>query len=168
MALHYILDGYNISKQIPSFSFKGLKDGRDSLVRLIETYRPQGSRKNFVTVVFDGQADVFHPQKQNPYCQVIFSTHQSADDKIRQIVEKSKGKTQTIVVTDDKELRFSVRALGAKVMDVKEFLRKAGPFAPPEQSPGKKGKSSHTDEKYIPKTLEYKITEEMKKIWLKE
>ncbi len=167
MALHYILDGYNIIKQIPAYSFKGLKEGRDSLVSLIEMYRPQGSDKNLVTIVFDGQADVFYPQKPNPHCQVVFSTHQSADDKIRQIVDKSKSKSQMIVVTDDKELRFSVRAIGAKVMNVKEFLEKAKPFAPQEQSAGKKGKPPKDDEKYIPKTLEYKITTEMKKIWLK-
>ena len=168
MALHYILDGYNIIKQIPSFSFKGLKDGRDSLVSLVEMYRPQGSIKNLVTVVFDGQAGIVHRERSSLNCRVIFSVHESADDKIRNIIEKSKSKAQTVVVTDDKELRFSVRALGAKVMNVKEFLEKARPFAPQEESSGKKGKSSHTDEKYIPKTLEYKITEEMKKIWLKE
>ena len=39
-----------------------LRDGRDGLWRFIEQYRPQGSRRNQVTTVFDGSDEVDAPQ----------------------------------------------------------------------------------------------------------
>ena len=59
MSLHYILDGYNILKQIPAFNDLSLEDGRRGLMRWIETQRPQGSVNNTVTVVFDGESGFF-------------------------------------------------------------------------------------------------------------
>lgn len=162
MSLHYLLDGYNIIHQIPSLVAKKLEGGREGLIRFIDNYRPQGSRKNSVTVVFDGQAGVISPQVQRSI-KVVFSQDESADDKIRSIVAKSLQKKNIVVVSDDKELRFSVRALGAKVLNVKDFLmqtRSVLVLTP-------KGNVKKEEEKNIPKTLEHKITDELKKIWLK-
>ena len=59
MSLHYLLDGYNILKQIPALNDLPLEDGRRGLLRWIETQRPQGSVNNTLTVVFDGNPDFF-------------------------------------------------------------------------------------------------------------
>ncbi len=59
MSLHYLLDGYNILKQIPAFRDLPLEDGRRGLLRWIDHSRPQGSVNNQVTVVFDGHPDHF-------------------------------------------------------------------------------------------------------------
>ena len=157
MAVCYILDGYNITTQIPHLSFKKLKASREGLLRLIQFYHPQGSRKNEVVIVFDGKPGVggFMEQRET---RVIFSENESADDRIRKLVEHSKRKKEIIVVTDDKDLATSIRILGASVLGVKDFLSKV------KREPQEQGLA---DEKRISKTLEFEITEEMERIWLK-
>lgn len=160
MAVSYILDGYNITIQIPSLSLKNLKASREGLLRLIEYYRPQGSRKNEVTIVFDGKPGVFGGWQKSQETKMIFSENESADDKIRELVEHSRRKKEIIVVTDDKELAASIRILGAEVSSVKDFLAKAKKDSQPE--------TKDADEKRISKTLEFEITEELGKIWIKD
>jgi len=157
MSLHYVLDGYNIIKQLPSQSKKKLKFSRNALVQFIEGNRPQGSRKNKVTIVFDGKEDVL-PYKIETSAEIIFTRKESADDNIKRIVEKSKNPKQIVVVTDDRELRFFVRRLGAKIMSVNEFI-----------SVKDKGRQKilKEDKKVIPANIEREITEELKGIWLK-
>ena len=167
MSLSYVLDGYNIVKQIPALALKGLKNGRESLVSIIEIYHPQGSRQNKVTIVFDGKPGIVYGEIAPPSAtvRVVFTEDESADDKIRRMITISNRKKQIVVVTDDKELRFSVRALGAGVLGVKEFLSK---IKRPQTSgsASKTKNNSEEDEKHISKTLEYKITSEFERIWL--
>src|SRR3989338_7411471 len=111
MSLWYILDGYNIVKQVPALNLKKLRGGRESLVSLIEIYRPQGSMKNAVTIVFDGQEGISH-QGKSSFVKVVFSQNESADEKIKNLIAACKRKKETIVVTDDRALQFSVRGLG--------------------------------------------------------
>ncbi len=160
MSLQYILDGYNIIKQIPPLKLKRLQSGREGLLNLIDIYRPQGSLKNKVTIVFDGQPEMFGGMNST-VAKVVFSTDGSADDQIRKIVSASTYKKSMIVVTDDRELQFSVRALGAKILKVADFLAQAKPTSI-DKNPERE------DEKNISKTLEYKITDEFEKIWLKK
>lgn len=158
MSLAYILDGYNIIKQIPAFAFKNLQSGRESLVSLIEIYRPQGSRKNSVTIVFDGKPGIISPQNPTSV-KIIFAASESADDRIRRLVEASSRRKQIVVVTDDRELGFSLRALNAGVLGVKEFLART--------KKDKAEASARQDEgKNIPQALMYQITDELEKIWL--
>lgn len=166
MSLQYILDGYNIIKQIPPLKLKRLREGRESLVSLIEIYRPQGSIKNSVTIVFDGQSGIIgYPNPSS--VRVLFSSDESADDKIKRLVSESNRKKETIVVTDDRELQFSIRLSGAKILSVSDFLAQAkGPGG--ERPVGKNQKPKAQEEKSISKTLEYKITSEFEKIWLKK
>ncbi|GEM_PF-361836 len=167
MSLFYILDGYNLTKQLPSLLLKDLRGTREALVRLIERYQPQGSRHNAVTVVFDGQAGVCHLPEPS-YVKVIFSQSESADEKIRELVRGSAHKRRVVVVTDDKELQFSIRVLGANVLPAKEFLLKMSDerikkrFTKPESQ-----KKKEEETKTISKVLEHQITGELEKIWLK-
>ncbi len=166
MSLWYILDGYNIVKQVPALNLKELQGGRESLVRLIEIYKPQGSRNNSVTIVFDGQEGISHPGKPSSV-KVIFSNAESADDKIKSLVAACKRKKETIVVTDDRELQFSVRALGALVLSVSGFLEKVKKQE--IKSGDRKVKDSNEGErKAISKALEFQINAELEKIWLKK
>lgn len=166
MALHYILDGYNIIKQVPSLTLRSLRGSREKLVKLIEDKRPQGSLNNKVTVIYDGKPGIVY-QHDSKVANIIYSDNESADDTIRRVVSRSKRQKETIVVTDDKELQFSVRALGAKILPVKSFLLQAGI----ESSTGARiniKKAKHQEAKRISKSLEYAITDELKKIWLKD
>ena len=155
MALQYLIDGYNVLKQMPELTGKSLRSGRDGLVRFIRTKKPQG--KNEVTVVFDGKSDIHNPQEAITDIKIIFTQKVSADEKIRQMVEKSSQPNQIVVVTDDKEIRYSVRPLGAKVISVREFIGKVT-----------KGKGKYSIEKtLLSSEEESKITKELEKIWLK-
>ena len=163
MSLHYLLDGYNIIPQMPLSTLKKLEDQRQQLIRWIESCRPQGSSRNTVTVVFDGRVGVWGGGAVPSSVQVVFSQEESADEKIIRMVEEAKHKKNVVVVTDDRSLKYAVRAQGAKVSGVQTFLGKvktsagsAAPACQPETG------------KHISQTLEHKITSEMAKIWLKD
>ena len=160
MSLNYLLDGYNIIKHIPRLAQKRLEDSRESLIRLIETYRPQGSPQNSVTIVFDGQEGLIGGETQSGCVKTIFSSGESADDRIKKIVSRAEHKKRIVVVTNDKDIKFSVRAQGAAVLTVDEFMER--------MHPPKKRASSSTETKNISQTLEYQITQEMEQIWLKK
>lgn len=155
MSLHYLLDGYNIINQV-QFAGLQLKDRRKSLIRFIETLHPQGSRRNKVTVVFDGKKDVFSPPVRSEI-KVIFTRNESADDWIKRFVEKTAQPKQCLVVSDDKEIRFFVRALGAKIISVNEFIDKVR----------KKNQPAETEEASLSLEKKREITKELERIWLK-
>ena len=155
MSLHYILDGYNILKQIPAFNDLTLEDGRRGLIRWIENARPQGSVNNTVTVVFDGNPDFFGASPQG-HTRVIFSDG-SADDKIKLMVEEDADRGRCVVVSDDKDIVLYARALGARVMSVPSFTKSKTAR-----------KAGATDGKYISLSRQEKINKELSGIWLKE
>jgi len=156
MSLHYILDGYNIINQV-HFARSKLKDGRNSLIRFIEKFRPHGSRNNEVTVVFDGNRNNFSSLPHSEI-KVVFSSTESADEWIMGYIERVSHPKQFVVVSDDREIKFFVRALGAKVLSVKGFMSRV------------KRKSSSTEREKKPLSPDkvYKITKELEEIWLKE
>ena len=138
-----------------------LDDQRRSLIQFIEQFRPQGSLRNAVTIVFDGRGE-FDPNTQ---IRILFSYDQSADDKIKQLVQDSGNRKTTVVVTDDRAVQYAVRALGAQVCAVQEFLSSAQPKNLKQVKRAKN--SSAGPVKNISKTLEHRITSELEKVWLK-
>jgi len=167
MSLHFLLDGYNILKQIPAFRDLPLEEGRRVFLRWIEDSQPQGSVNNQVTVVFDGHPDHYGsfamtaagqaiPQGE---IRVIFSEGCSADDQIKLMVEEDSHKKNCVVVSNDKDIYLYARALGAKVMSVKAFTAVGA---------GSKPARIISDGKYISLTRQEKINKELSGIWLKE
>jgi predicted RNA-binding protein with PIN domain len=160
MSLHYIIDGYNVIKQVDFLTGKKLRTGREDLVRFIERYRPHGSIRNEVTVVFDGKPEISSPPMNSPV-RVVFSTNRSADDKIKFMVEHSRNSKLIVVVSDDKEIVFYCRSLGARVLSVKAFL---------DNSLLSKRKTVEEDEEEkseLDSSAAAAITEYLKKIWIK-
>ncbi|MDP3143694.1 MAG: NYN domain-containing protein [Candidatus Omnitrophota bacterium] len=155
MSLHYLLDGYNIVKQVPSLKNRNLKASRDNLSSFIEANQPQGSSRNKITVVFDGKVDI-GPFPGHSYIEIIFSKGRSADEEIKHIVGSIKNRACVVVVTDDRNLKLDVRAMGTGIMSVNEFLSKP------------KTRIKKTEEgKDIPFDVEYKINSELRNLWLK-
>ncbi|MDP8264991.1 MAG: NYN domain-containing protein [Candidatus Aceula lacicola] len=156
MSVHYLIDGYNAVHRIPNLLKDSLQESRNNLVGFIENNRPQGSVKNLVTIVFDGQPGIAaHVYGLIP--KVLFSENETADEAIKRIVEKSDLKKNIVVVTGDKEIQFYVRQLGAKVLSVEDFfLRKLD---------NKRKVDFH---KPIANTEEYRINQELKEVWLKK
>lgn len=165
MALHYILDGYNIIKCVDSMADCSLEQGRNALLRMINCERPQGSSRNSVTVVFDGRDDVWGPQSGG-IAKVVFTSGQSADDYIKAAVESLSDRANIVVVSNDKEITCYVRKLGAKVLGVEKFvsfLHSAG--GSDVQRRGRARKIQKT-QKVIDSAVALKINKEFEKIWL--
>jgi len=157
MSLHYIIDGYNLMKQVTRITGKKLSCGREGFIRFLETERPQGSQRNKVTVVFDGHLDVYAP-RINADIEIIFSRGETADERIRKIVE-SRGQKNLVVVSDDNAVKYMAKIQGAKVLGVEEFLGRRI---------RRVSNTAKEEEKIHPETtLGIEITKELSKIWLK-
>ena len=161
MSVHYLLDGYNIIKQTPGLNRGTLEEQRQALLHWINIDRPQGSVHNSVTVVFDGKEEFFSSYTEG-VAKVFFSKGQSADDLIKKMIEQSTAKKSWVVVSNDKDIKFYVRALGAHVLSVKEFTmvdsNKSKQSVAKNQPPATAGK-------YISLTLQVKINQESERIW---
>jgi predicted RNA-binding protein with PIN domain len=161
MSLHYVIDGYNLINHSAFLEFaEKSKDQRIALASLIVNKKLCGSPKNKISLVFDGYPP--SPEANNNFMGIdlIFSRGSSADEKIKTIAEKSSGPKNKIVVSDDKEIRFCVRAAGAGVLSVEEFMR-----------PVKGERRSLEDKEALKKELNYSqvqsINQELEKRWLK-
>tara|TARA_Y100000588_G_C14225014_1_gene912729 strand:+ start:134 stop:652 length:519 start_codon:yes stop_codon:yes gene_type:complete len=102
-----LIDGYNLIHTIPLIAEeldRDLESSRNSLVRLLNTYR--SSKKDIypITIVFDGQKEHFDKRNTPPRgISITFSRGETADELIVKMVKNEyKG---SILVTSDKELR---------------------------------------------------------------
>ena len=161
MALHYILDGYNIIKSDGSGAFFGkpLQAQREQLVGLINRNSPHGAHRNKITVVFDGtyENSFFGSRSVSGAVDIVFSSGDTADRLIEQIVLSQQNANNIIVVTDDRGIRKAVSASGAKIMETKEFLARLFNRSNTAAEPA----SAQTD------NSEDEITDELSKQWLK-
>lgn len=140
---------------------KSLEDGRQALITFIERQRPQGSARNQVTVVFDGKPGMYGFPVVGEVS-VVFTEYETADDLIKYKVEEAHNKKEIVVVTDDKQLMLYVRALGAGVMTVGDFLKKADGAVRMTKDHGK----SSQKPKVITPSFEHAVNQEFEKIWL--
>lgn len=148
--LAYIIDGFNLVHKIPSVK-KSITPHID-LIRYIKAKKLTGSANNKVTIVFDGKVN-FEAAGEAVF-KVFFSQGKTADDVIKGILEKTKNKSETVVVSDDREIRDFTKRLRAKSCRVAEFIKTAP-------------KAKKEEDKEISYSLQNEITEEMRKIWLK-
>ncbi len=137
-----------------------IREARENLLRYLEEGGFRGSPKNQMIVVFDGQPGICYPQKASSI-KVIFSSKETADDKIKSLVVQAKNKKSLYVITDDKALKQSVRDLGAKTVSVKDFFDRTD-----KQARGSSIKNVSSSEKHISKVIEFKINDELRKIWI--
>lgn len=148
----------------PALNLPKLEDQRRYLIRFIEQHAPQGNSSNHVTIVFDGNLEVFGGMTSSA-AKIIFSQGESADDKIKKIVAQIQNTKNIVVVSDDRDIQYAVRALGAEVSSVRTFLSKAKASGQIKRS--STDNSSSESEKHISKRDEFKITSEFGDIWLK-
>ena len=155
MSLQYIIDGYNIINH-PLFkeNQKIIKDSRAALLKIIKTKRLCGSPRNKVIIVFDGYPQTDKLEDAIGDLEVIFSRNNSADEKIKKMVENCANPKNIIVVSDDKEIKFFIRTCGARPMSAEEFL------AHPE------AKHKEPVKPELTFTQMHKINQELRKLWL--
>jgi predicted RNA-binding protein with PIN domain len=117
-----------------------------------------------VTIVFDGKEEFFGSHASG-HVRVFFSKGQSADDLIKKMVEQFGQKKSIVVVSNDKDITLYVRALGASVLSVKEFLgtsaKKTRPLSNNQHA------QSATASKYVSLTDQARINKELENIWVK-
>jgi len=92
MSLQFIIDGYNIIKhsRFIQLTHKKSPDAKSALIEFIKFNKLCGSKNNSVLIVFDGYPDVsYHNSAEE--LEVIFSRDESADSRIKKIVEKAKN-----------------------------------------------------------------------------
>jgi predicted RNA-binding protein with PIN domain len=160
MPLHYIIDGYNILHHPDLASAnKKIQDPKAALIEFIKINRLTGSLKNKVTLVFDGYPDASGKSSDDANIEVIFSRYESADERIKGMVENSSGRKNIIVVSDDREIIFCVKAAGASCLGVEEFTRPSLRPAHLQKTDTRKAELSYGQIQ--------KINQEFKKIWLK-
>jgi predicted RNA-binding protein with PIN domain len=160
MSLQYIIDGYNLIHHplFNKYTAKKSKDSRIALLDFIKINRLCGSPKNKITVIFDGYPDLSARNLDSDEINVIFSRSQTADERIKGIVEKSGNPKNVVVVSDDNEIRFMVKSIGAKVLSVEEFLSRKEKL---------QARIETLAESKLTYSQMHKINQELRKIWLK-
>ena len=179
MSLLYIIDAYNtinhntfraIRKKINPVrnteAFKkenkisnGVKDPQRALLDFIKNRRLGRNSKSKITVVFDGYPKVAAQKLDETDIDVVFSKEETADARIKMMVEASKNPKNIVVVSDDREIKLFIKSIGASSIGVEEFIN-------PEE------KSQRKKEDLIKPELNYsqisKINQELKALWLKD
>ncbi|MBN2097366.1 MAG: NYN domain-containing protein [Candidatus Omnitrophica bacterium] len=121
--MKYIIDGYNLMHQIEQLRGKRLRGQREGLIRLLELAQEKNRGLKDLSVVFDGPGGISAPRLRSKI-KIIFSRGESADKKIKEILEGSSFTRDIGVVSDDRQIRCDVRSLGAKKISTEEFLQK--------------------------------------------
>ncbi len=158
MSLHFIIDGYNLIKHRSFSPAANIHDPRFALIQFLRNNKPCGSPKNKVTIVFDGYSQ--DSSLRGLEFEVIFSCQDSADQRIKKIVERARLPKSLVVVSDDRQIRDFARLCGAACLGVEEFL-----------APGEKKKSPRQDDSVkteLSCAEARRINEELKKLWLKK
>lgn len=152
--LIYIIDAFNLIYKVDELAESPAPHAR--LLQFLKSGRFTGSPNNRVVVVFDGH-DNPDVSGEREY-EIVFSGPRSADDVIKDRVTKSKNRSQIVVVSDDKGITSFVRAEGARVKSIEEFIKNSGRCIKPLAD----------DEKEISYEARRKITEELERLWVKE
>jgi len=124
---------------------------------LIKLKKLCGSLNNRVWVIFDGYQDRSTDNLDEPNFKVIYSRGESADNRIKKIIELTSNPKNVKVVSDDKEIKFFVKSCKARSVSVEEFLCVKDKLA---------SKEAALLKPEITYSQMHKINEELKKIWL--
>lgn len=126
MAVHIIIDGYNLIRRSPDLSpldRRSLESGRSALIDQLAAYRKV--RAHRITVVFDGsdQYSFFDRKDRQKGISIRFSRQgETADGLIQQMAEIEREKA--LVVSSDQAVLDFCAARGSAVISAEAFLRK--------------------------------------------
>jgi predicted RNA-binding protein with PIN domain len=126
MAIHILIDGYNLIRKYPPLSRVEEADfskGREKLLEWLSQYRQK--IPNPITVVFDGGQGGALVEGRDIYkgIKILYSPRgQTADDIIKRLVKKDGVKT--LVVTSDQELGSYCRFFKAGWIRSEDFAHR--------------------------------------------
>ena len=126
MAVHIIIDGYNLIRQSAELSRldrRDLQEGREALLDLLAAYKK--IKRHQITVVFDGTDDysLYRQRDQSKGIRVIFS-HQgeTADAVIKRMA--AQAREGALVVSSDQEVSGFAAAQKAATISSPDFMNK--------------------------------------------
>lgn len=127
MALHLIIDGYNLIRQSPwlqELDAQGLETGREALLAILANYR-RARWPHKTTVVFDGWqgGSLKESRDRHQGVTIVYSRRgEKADEVIKRLltVERERG----VVVTSDREIQDCAQRVGAAWITAPEFERR--------------------------------------------
>jgi predicted RNA-binding protein with PIN domain len=123
VALHIIIDGYNLIKNSPALSALDRQDlqlGREALIDRLAGYKKIKSHK--ITVVFDGAGaiDAASSRDRIKGIQMVFSRRgQSADAVIKKMASKEREKA--LVVSSDRDVALAAASFQSATISAAEF-----------------------------------------------
>ncbi len=164
--MEYVIDGYNVVHH-PLFGQikKHHSDPRLTLIESLRTERLTGSQRNKIIVVFDGYPDSSQGAYDDSSARIVFSRQHTADERIIEIVEHSLNPKNTVVVSDDREIKFFIKQAGAKALSVEEFLNPI--FVKLNRIDGGKKNEPDPLDHELTYSQKHKINQELRKLWLK-
>lgn len=124
MALHLIIDGYNLIRQSPWLSLldaRDLEEGREALLRTLGDYR-QRRPQHKITVVFDGWQGGGLRESRDVHrgVGVVYSRRgERADEVIKRLLARERGRA--VLVSSDRELQDFADRRGATWVAASEF-----------------------------------------------
>ncbi len=123
MALHIIIDGYNLIRQsnlLSAFDQQDIRSGRDALIDSLACYKR--IKKHRITVVLDGtEAPAFSQEKDRMKgIDIRFSRFgEQADAVIKRMAKQFREKA--LIVTSDRDIAFFAETEGATCLSSGEF-----------------------------------------------
>ena len=126
MAIHIIIDGYNLIRQSPELAGLDRQDlqlGRDALVEMLVAYKKL--KRHQITVVFDGaaQPSLYGSRDRVKGIAIRYSQGgERADDLIRRMAQQERSRA--LVVSSDREVMSAAESAGATVVSSAAFEEK--------------------------------------------
>jgi predicted RNA-binding protein with PIN domain len=155
-----IIDGYNLLFYNNRYSFS-LNEGKtvvDLISVLLQEFQPLPLKiKKRLVFVFDGNKTASGNPKEQAILgfKVIFSfPGKSADDKIIEMVRKSKNPKSILVVTNDNAIINSVSRLEARTNKIADFIKWLGDMTKEESK-----EEGLSKKKFDPKLSENEVVE---------
>uniref|UniRef100_A0A7V4G799 NYN domain-containing protein n=1 Tax=Desulfobacca acetoxidans TaxID=60893 RepID=A0A7V4G799_9BACT len=124
MALHLIIDGYNLIRQSPWLSrldARDLEEGRRALLECLGQYHRKKPAHR-LTVVFDGWQGG-EPRENRDYFQGIAIIYSRRGERADEVVKRLAARegTRAVVVTSDREIQDFAAQKGATWVEAREF-----------------------------------------------
>ena len=126
MAMHIIIDGYNLIRQSKRWSLidqQDIETGREALVDALAAYKKVKPHR--ITVVFDGATAPAYTAKRDRRKGIAIqfsSRDETADDVIKRLARRDREKA--LVVSSDQEILQSAESCGAAVINAAAFEAK--------------------------------------------
>lgn len=115
---HFIIDGNNLIGKMQALKSKDKISERENLAFILERYFSK--KKIKVSLHFDGHPNL--PIKVTGI-KIFYSGGRTADEMIKQEIERSSSRKNTTLISSDNNLREFARVCSCSVVSSEEFVR---------------------------------------------